>query len=155
MYFEWANYGIVVYYLRSILLNFQWKISKTKPLAANLRRRFEKKMFCGDGCFSALDHLKSKNQIVFVILWVSPGKPVEFFLFLLIFQVLVTLESEKRDFRLKNRSNFYCTIKITTNKKKPDRVYHELYREVIDEFLRGSVQWIWNDSLHRLWKREV
>ena len=68
MYFKLANYSIVAYHLKNILSNFQYKISKTKPLAANLRRRLEKKMFCGDGRFSALDHLKSKNQIVFVIL---------------------------------------------------------------------------------------
>ena len=87
MYSKLANYSIVVYHLKNIVLNFQWTISKTKPLAANLRRRLEKKTFCGDGRFSALDHLKSKNRIAFVILWVSPGNPVEFFLFLLIFQV--------------------------------------------------------------------
>ena len=28
MYFELANYSIVVYHLKNILLNFQWKISK-------------------------------------------------------------------------------------------------------------------------------
>ena len=132
MYFKLANYSIVVYYLKHILSNFQWKISKTKPLAANLRRRLEKKMFCGDGRFTALDHLKSKNQIFFVILWVSPGNPVEFFLFLVIFQVLVTLESEKRDFRLKNRSNCYCKIKNNNEfKNNSTGLPHELYREVM------------------------
>ena len=68
MYFKLADYSIALYRLKNILLNFQSKISKTKPLAANLRRRLEKKMFCGDGRFSAPNHLKSKNQIVFVIL---------------------------------------------------------------------------------------
>ena len=58
MYFKLANYSIVVYHWKKILLDFQWKISNTKPLAANLRRRLEKKMFCSDGRFSALDHLK-------------------------------------------------------------------------------------------------
>ena len=81
MYFKIANYSIVLYHLKNILLNFQWEISKTKLLAANLRRRLEKKMFRGHGRFSALDHLKSKNQIVFVILWVSPGNPAEFFFY--------------------------------------------------------------------------
>ena len=31
MYFKLANYSIVVYHCENILLNFQWKISKTKP----------------------------------------------------------------------------------------------------------------------------
>ena len=65
MYFKLANYSIVVYHLKNILLNFQWKISKTKPLAANLPRRLEKNMFCGDSRFSALDHLKSKKSNCF------------------------------------------------------------------------------------------
>ena len=70
MYFKLATYSVVVYHLKNILLNFQWKMW-----------HLEKKMFCGDGRFSALDHLTSKNQIVFVILWVSPGNPAEFFFF--------------------------------------------------------------------------
>ena len=85
----------------------------------------------------------------------SPGNPVESFLFLLIFQVLLTLESEKRDFRIKNRSNCYCNIKKNNNKFKKRGLLHELYREVMYKFWRGSIQWIWNNSLHRLWKREV
>ena len=45
MYFKLANYSIVVHHLKNILLNFQWKISKTKPMAANLRRRLVKRCF--------------------------------------------------------------------------------------------------------------
>ena len=61
------------------------KILKSKPLAANLPRRLQKKSFCGDTCNSWLDHLKQKNQSDSISVWVSPGNAVEFLFFYLFF----------------------------------------------------------------------
>ena len=69
MYSKLANYSIVVYHLKNILLNFQWKISETN--AANLRRRIEKKMFCGDG-LSRHSIIWNKKMKLFLLFYECP-----------------------------------------------------------------------------------
>ena len=101
MYFKLANYSIVVYHLKNILLNFQRKISKTKPLAANLRRLLEKRCFAVTVVSRHSIIWNQKMKLFLLFYEFTQVTLSSFFLVLLIFQVLVTLESEKRDFRLK------------------------------------------------------
>ena len=71
----WVNFHIIMQHLNNILLNFHWKILKIDRKAVNLRRRLEKKLFCGVHHNSQQNHLKQKNQSAFVKGNVSLGNP--------------------------------------------------------------------------------
>ena len=84
-------------HLSNIFLNFYCKILKIERVTVNLRRRREKKLFCGVHHNSQQNHLKRKIQNAFVkgdLSRSSPGR-----IFFSIFQFFVALESQKTDFR--------------------------------------------------------
>ena len=62
-------------HLNNIFLNFHCKILKIEGVTVNLRRRHEKKLFCSVHHNSQQNHLKPKNQNVFVKGDVSRGNP--------------------------------------------------------------------------------
>ena len=63
--------------LNNIFLDFHRKILKIKQVTVNLRRRFEKKLFCGVHYNSQRNHLKQKNQNAFIKGDVSRGELCE------------------------------------------------------------------------------
>ena len=91
-----VNFHIIMQHLNNIFLNFHCKISKIERVTANLRRRFEKKLFCGVHHNSQQNHLKQKKNI-FVKGVVSRGNPGR--IFFSFFQFFVALGSQKTDFR--------------------------------------------------------
>ena len=60
-------------HLNNICLKFHCKILKIERVTVNLRRRLEKKLFCGVDHNSHQNHLKQKNQSAFVKGDVSRG----------------------------------------------------------------------------------
>ena len=66
-------------HLHNIFLNFHCKILKIERVTVNLRRRLEKKLFCGVHHNSQQNHLKQKNQNAFVKGDVSRGNPGRIF----------------------------------------------------------------------------
>ena len=62
-------------HLNNIFLNFHRKVFKIDQVTVNLRRRPEKKLFCGVYHNWQQNHLKQKNQNAFVKGDVSRGKP--------------------------------------------------------------------------------
>ena len=65
--------------LNNIRLSFHCKILKIERVTVNLRRRHEKKLFCGVHHNSQQNHLKQKNQSAFVKGDVSRGNPARNF----------------------------------------------------------------------------
>ena len=84
-------------HLNNIFLHFYCKILKIERMTVNLRRRIEKKFFCGVHHNSQHNHLKQTNQNAFFKGDVSRGNPGR--IFSLIFQFFVALGSQKTDFR--------------------------------------------------------
>ena len=119
-------------HLNNIFLNFHWKILKIERVTVNLRRRLEKKLFCGVHHNSQQNTLKQKNQNAFFKGDVSRGNLGRIFLFS-IFQFFVALGSQKTDFRLKNRLICYCKINKYL-KKKLTGISGELWVEVCTTF---------------------
>ena len=82
--------------LNNISQNFHCKILKIERVTVNLRRRFEKKLFCDVHHNSQQNHLKQKNQNAFIKGDVSRGNPGR--IFFSIFQFFVALGNQKTDF---------------------------------------------------------
>ena len=91
------NFHIIMQHLNNFFTNFHSKILKIERVTVNLRRRLEKKLFCGVHHNSQQNHLEQKNQNAFVKGDVSPGNPGRIFLFS-IFQFFVILGRQKTDF---------------------------------------------------------
>ena len=87
-----------------IVLVYQSKILKIERVRVNLRKRVEKKLFCGGVHHnSQQNHSKQKNQNAFIKGDVSRGNPRR--IFFSISQFLVTLGSQNPDFRSKKSAN--------------------------------------------------
>ena len=67
--YDWLRLNgvyIIMQHLNNIYRNFHCKILKIERVTVILRRRLEKKLFCGVRHNSQQNHLKQKNQSAFV-----------------------------------------------------------------------------------------
>ena len=134
-----VNFHIIMQHLKNIFLNFHCKILKIERVTANLRRRLEKKLFCGIHNNSQQNYLKKKTIKMHLLkemfLEVTLGR------FFSIFQFFVDLGSQKIEFLLKNRLICYCKINNYLKKtKKLPGIPGESCEEVLCKISKRLVQ---------------